>query len=269
MNHLSHPTHPDTSARSRTMSPLDWFVSRPTTIREQVINSTVVWILLMAYWAITDLVIARFPPGGRQVEVDGWLTHLLFTGGGLVAICCMHRTGFPAAWDTRIPATRRLLRPALLGVAFGILAIATELVTGATDVLETNLGEDFTVAFPGSLLTYSAGAIVWESFFLIIPVPILLWVVSGLLRRGRGQSTTFWVLAVISSLLEPALQGGALFAEADDALGPEVFVLYTGQAIAFNFTAAACFRRYGLLAPVIVRLAYYLVWHIGYGNFFA
>jgi hypothetical protein len=29
------------------------------------------------------------------------------------------------------------------------------------------------------------------------------------------------------------------------------------------------FRRAGLLAPVVVRLVYYLVWHVGYGNVLA
>jgi hypothetical protein len=27
------------------------------------------------------------------------------------------------------------------------------------------------------------------------------------------------------------------------------------------------FRRYGLLAPVAVRLGNYMVWHVAYGNF--
>ena len=243
--------------------------SKPVTFGERVLNSTAIWLALMAYWAVTDLVIARFPPGGRSVEPDGWLTHVLFTAGGLAAIWCMHRTGFPAAWDARIPASRRLRIPALLGVVLGILAVAIELVTSATEVLETKLGEDFTVAFPGSLLAYSAGAIVWEMVFLLLPVPILLWLISNVALKGRGQARTFWVLAVLSSLLEPAIQGGLLLSESDGALGPGVFVVYVLHAFAFNFAAAVSFRQYGLLAPVLVRLTYYVIWHIGYGNFFA
>jgi hypothetical protein len=41
------------------------------------------------------------------------------------------------------------------------------------------------------------------------------------------------------------------------------------ESFGHNFASAVLFRRYGLLAAILVRLAYYLVWHVGYGNFFA
>jgi hypothetical protein len=223
----------------------------------------------MAYWAATDLVIARFAPGGRPVRPDGWATHLALTVAGLGGVWCAARTGFPAAWDARIPATHRLLRPALLGVGFGLLAVVTEEITGATEALEAALGQPFTVAFPGSLLVYSAGSVVWEAFFLLIPVPILLWLISNVALGGRGQGLTFRVLAALSAAAEPALQGGMLLGASGGVIGPGIFAAYVAQAYAFNLTAALAFRRYGLLAPVLLRLAYYLVWHVAYGNFLA
>ncbi len=51
------------------------------------------------------------------------------------------------------------------------------------------------------------------------------------------------------------------------AIGPVAFAAYALHSYAFNFTAAVTFRRYGLLAPVLVRLGNYLVWRILYGNF--
>ena len=53
------------------------------------------------------------------------------------------------------------------------------------------------------------------------------------------------------------------------AISPSVLAAYAVHSYAFNFRAAVSFYRYGLLAPVLVRLAYYLVWHVGYGNFLA
>jgi hypothetical protein len=237
--------------------------------RQRIINSGAVWLALMAYWAVADLLLARIPNDGRQVEPDNWLTHLLFTIAGLAAVWCMHRTGFPAAWDARIPARRRLHLPALVGVGFGLLAILSEEITGATTILEAKLGESFTVGFPASLLVYSSGSIYWEAFFLLVPVPVLLWLISNVALGGRGQARTFWILAAISSAIEPVLQGGALLAESEGAIGPWVFAAYVVHSYAFNLAAATCFRRYGLLAAVLVRLAYYLVWHILYGNFLA
>ncbi|CAA9549924.1 MAG: hypothetical protein AVDCRST_MAG88-691, partial [uncultured Thermomicrobiales bacterium] len=229
--------------------------ARPATFQQQVANSAVVWLALMAYWALTDLLIARFPPGGRPVRPDSWLVHAIFTLAGLAAVWCMHRTGFPAAWDARILAARRLVWPALLGAGLGHLAVAIEEVTGATKILEAQLGESFTVAFPGSLLVYSAGAIVWELVFLLLPVPLLLWLISNVALRGRGQAPVFWVLAALSAAAEPVLQGGSLLGASSGAIGPGTFAAYVVHAYAFNFTAAICFRRYGLLAAVLVRLA--------------
>src|SRR3712207_7547015 len=47
--------------------------------------------------------------------------------------------------------------------------------------------------------------------YRLFTVPFLLWLISGLLLRGRGQARTFWVLAAVSTLFEPLLQGVGLF----------------------------------------------------------
>ena len=241
--------------------------ARPATFRQRVANSAVVWLALMAYWVVSGLLLARFPPGGRPVRPDGWLVHAIFTAAGLLGIWCAHQTGFPAAWDARIPASRRLLLPASVGVGFGLLAILIEEVTRSLHILEAVLGPA-NVAFPGSLLVSSAGAIKWELIFLLFPVPLLLWVISGLALRGRGETRTFWVLAALSAALEPAMQGVPLLILSNGAIGPAAFAAYALHSYAFNFAAAVSFRRSGLLAPVLVRLGNYLVWHVVYGNFF-
>jgi hypothetical protein len=46
-----------------------------------------------------------------------------------------------------------------------------------------------------------------ENTFLLLPLPPLLWLISGVLFRGRGQTPTFWALAVLSAAAEPLLQG--------------------------------------------------------------
>ena len=77
---------------------------------------------------------------------------------------------------------------------------------------------------------------------------------------------TFWVLALLTSAIEPgSSQGPSVLAQTKGALGPGVFATYAVHSYAVNFAAAVSFYRYGLLAAVLVRLAYYLVWHVGYG----
>jgi hypothetical protein len=241
--------------------------AQPEAAVEQLLNTSITWLGLMAYWALADALIAIFPPGGRQMPPDGWLTHLILTLVGLGVVWCMHRTGFPVAWDARTPASRRLLLPTLVGIGFGLLAIGMELYTGTLKNLEATTGP-VTVAFPGSLLTYSAGAITMEMLFLLLPLPPLLWLVSVVILRGRGQVPTFWVLAVLSAAAEPLLQGTTVVMAAEGTIGPLAIGLYAVHGFAFNFTAVALFRRYGLLAPILVRLGHYMIWHVLYGNFF-
>jgi hypothetical protein len=241
----------------------------PETPGQRFRNSAAVWLALMAYWALADVLLARFPPGpgGRQVAPEGWAALAVYAALGLVGAWCAARTGFPAAWDARLPAARRLLLPALVGAGFGVLAIAVEEATHSLRTLEGLLGPA-TVAFPASLLVYSAGAIKWELLFLLFPVPALLWLVSGVALRGRGQARTFWGLAALSAAVEPLLQGVPLLVLSGGAIGPAAFAAYAAHGYAFNFAAAVGFRRSGLLAAVLVRLGDYLVWHVLYGNFF-
>jgi len=94
-------------------------------------------------------------------------------------------------------------------------------------------------------------------------VPLLLWLVSNLLLRGRGQTPVFWILAVLSSLIEPAtdldgLRVGASLAIVGAQLVPDLLL---------NLTQVVMFRRYGFFASIVTRVAMYLIWHVAYGNF--
>jgi hypothetical protein len=120
----------------------------------------------------------------------------------------------------------------------------------------------FHTLFPGSLLLYPGGAIIVEVIYRLLPVPLLLWLVSSLILRGRGQAQTFWILAALTSLLEPASQ--------DLSYIPYGIVPVAASFIpeyAFNFVQASYFRRCGVVAAIVVRWGNYLVWHIVYGNF--
>ena len=118
--------------------------ARPDTVPERVRNSAAVWLALMAYWALADVLLARSPPGpeGRQVAPEGWPALAVYGALGLVGVWCAARTGFPAAWDARLPAARRLLVPALAGAGFGLLAIAIEEATHSLRILEGLLDAD-------------------------------------------------------------------------------------------------------------------------------
>ena len=82
--------------------------------------------------------------------------------------------------------------------------------------------------------------------------------------RGRGQAPAFWVLAALSSLLEPVSQDlpvlskGVSLALVGSAFVPDLLL---------NLAQVIMFRKYGFVASIVTRIAFYLVWHVGYGNF--
>jgi hypothetical protein len=242
--------------------------ARPETFGERFRNSAAVWLVLMAYWALSSVMLAVFPPSGRQLPPLGVLIHLGVTLIGLAAIWCLHRSSFPAAWDTRIPAQRRLLLPLVVGALFGLLAIGIELYTGSLQSLQATMGTKITVGFPQSLVVYTSLAPFLELEYLVLPVSLLLWLVASVVLRGRGETAIFWVLALLTSAIEPLLQGPDVIAAAGGSITGLGIALYAVHSFGFNLSAAALFRRYGLLAPILVRVGNYLVWHILFGHLY-
>src|SRR2546430_2389105 len=53
---------------------------------------------------------------------------------------------------------------------------------------------------------YVGAALLSEVFLRLLPIPLLLWLISRLILRGRAESQVFWVLAVLTSCVEPYLQ---------------------------------------------------------------
>ncbi len=97
--------------------------------------------------------------------------------------------------------------------------------------------------------------------YRLLPIPLLLWLVSNVALRGRWREQTFWVLAVLTSAIEPLSQETSVLPH-----GVLLFAGLFGLGYAFNFAQAVFFRRSGFLASIVVRLGYYAVWHILYGD---
>jgi len=235
-------------------------------------GAVLTWLALVAYLMVAKLLSLTLIPitfrGAGQEHLFDWTSLAVYAALGLVGVVLAARTGFPAAWDARVSNRQRLLIPALVGLGLGTLAIPIDLLTGGTERLAVVIGQpSFNIDFPGSLLAYSAGGILVDVQYRLFAVPLLLWLVSNVLLRGRGQVPTFWATAAISTLLEPLTQGVALFILGGGAITLGMLAAYMVTALSLNFAQVLFYRRYGLVASVLVRQAYYLVWHILYGNF--
>lgn len=232
-------------------------------MRQSLRISLWVYAGLMAYLASVKVVLTFFPAVFRspsQAKVFAWPAIAIFTGVGLLGVYLADRTGFPAAWGGEISLRRRLLAPTLWGVGLGVLAIVTDLVTGWTQIAAKQMNlPSIHIAWPSSLLIYPGGAIIVEVIYRLFLIPALLWLISSAILRGRAQDRIFWILAVLTSLLEPLSQDLAgLLHGPGQAASAIVFV----EDFALNFVQASAFRRLGFFSAIWVRVVFYLLWHV-------
>jgi hypothetical protein len=132
-----------------------------------------------------------------------------------------------------------------------------EHLTNFEQIALANTGQtSINVPFPASLSFYPAGAIITEILYRLTLLPLLLWLISNVVLRHHFERQVFWVLAVLVSLIEPATQVVVFQSHAG------VMVLLFSAIFAINLLEVWLFRKYGFLAPLTLRLAYYLIWHI-------
>lgn len=178
---------------------------------------------------------------------------------GLGGVLLSNRAGLPSAPSVRETAQwRRLLGVAVgSGLLFGIALFGYDSATGLTAQAAKALGASWiNVPLPQSLAHYAAAAILLECIYRIVPITILGWLIGRIMLRGRADGWVFWILAVLTSLIEPASQLGLAHPGSVAALATLLVVTF-----AANIFEAIELRRYGWPAPVLFRLAFYGVWH--------
>jgi hypothetical protein len=227
-------------------------------------TDALVWAALFAYVVAAKLLLDAFLPGAfaspEQAGAFGWLPLTVVGSLGLIGAALSGRTGFPVAWDRRLPAVRVVVAPAVLGVVLGLINVVYDRATDASAVLNAAHGvtRQYT-DFPSMFLIFTAAAVFVEPIYRLFLIPVPLWLISTVVLRGRWQAPVFWVLAVAASLFEPLDQTSAV---ADVA--PWMLAFELTEGFALNMGQVVFFRRYGMVASVMVRLAYYLVWHVLY-----
>ena len=229
-------------------------------------SSTIVWLALVAYLALVKIILDTFLPHAfadpDQASLFGWVPLGIFSGLGLVGVWLSRKTGFPEAWDKRISNWQRLLIPILAGVGFGALQVGVDRLTGFTKLIAARHGVAQQYTDPVSMsLIFSAAPILVEVLYRLLIIPVLLGLISNVILKGRGQAQVFWGLALLTSALEPFMQFPDL-----QVLPGAVMAVYALELYALNFTQAAFFRKYGFLAAILIRVGFYMVWHVVYAH---
>ena len=113
------------------------------------------------------------------------------------------------------------------------------------------------VAFPASIFVYSAGAVFVEVVYRLFTIPLLLAIISIVVRGQSVRDKVFWALAILTSLIEPLTNTAA-----SQYLAPLALTFVLVQVFGANLLQAVFFRKYGFLAAILLRVAFYIPVHI-------
>ncbi len=178
---------------------------------------------------------------------------------GCVGVWLLSRVHVPTGME-RSDLRGRIGVPLLLGVVFGLIAVGLDWGLGLSKTIAARLEvRDIHLAAPYSLLAYTAGGIVVESLFRFVPLGVVTFLVVKLITRGRWLQQVFIAVAIVSCALEPLTQVGILTGH------PAAMVAVATLIYLFGLTASWQLWRYGVAAPLIMRLAFYGVWHLSLG----
>ena len=116
---------------------------------------------------------------------------------------------------------------------------------------------------PYSVLVYAAGAVVVESVLRLFPLGLLAYAAEKLRPGVRLSAAAFGTAAALLSLVEPATQLTLLAART------EILVVFGIFIYVYGLLACWQYWRSGPVAPVLMRLGSYAVWHVALGPLLA
>jgi hypothetical protein len=151
-------------------------------------------------------------------------------------------------WEPGVPLSLRIGAPAAAGLVLGIIAMAIDRTTGWTALVAAKMHlPSIHISWPASLAIYPGGAIIVSVLYYLFLIPLFL-----APFRGRG----FWVVGLLTAAIEPLTQdlhtGAVLWVAA--LVFAEDYVLNLGQVWLF--------RRAGFVSAVLLRVFFYVVWHM-------
>lgn len=222
-----------------------------------MLGPVAVKLLLVAFAAAS--------PGFRspsQTAIFAWPALGVLTLAGLLGVILADRVALPITWDPTADRRERFTRPVVWGLAMGLLSVIVDLLTGWTKTSAAALHvESIHIAWPQSLAIYPAGAVIVNVIYYLVPIPLLVWLLTRVVSDPRWHDRIYWAVGVGAALVEPITQG------AGNGLAQSrlLVIVFGAQDLLANLLQVRAFKKAGFGASVLFRVAFYLVWHVGYG----
>jgi len=223
----------------------------------EVRRSLAIYGALIALVAALGAWLSAAAPGRVPAGVDtpSWREIVPIGVLGALGVVLSARSGFPPLWTAtaRIGWWRRLVVAATIGMAAGGLLVALDKVHPLAIPQ---------VPFPLSVPFYVCAGVLLEIAFRLFPLPLVVWLLSTVVMKGRRQRAVFVAAVVVLSCIEPVSQVAGMRQVAKAPIGDALLVALFAFIYAVNVGAALLFRAYGFWACVTMRLGLYAVWHM-------
>ncbi len=224
----------------------------------------IAWLGTVLFLALVKIVLDNFFPAAfadpAQAALFRWSALGIFILIGLLGVWISQYTLLREAWERPYSLLMGVLAPLVVGIALGVALVVVDMLTGYTALVAARRGlvQQYTGFLP-MLIAFTGGSILVEVVYRMLLLPLLLWLALVVVLRGRFAEPVFWILAVLTSFLEPF------------TMLPDLMILPTAIALvvtlvifATNLTQAVFFRKYGFIAAILVRVGFYFVWHALY-----
>ncbi len=119
---------------------------------------------------------------------------------------------------------------------------------------------DINVAPPQAFLFYPLMGYVAETAFHLVPLTAVLLLVRAV--TGKCSNRAVWIAILLAAAVEPVFQASGVFGT-DSVAALDIFMLV--HLYLFGIILLAVYRRHDFVTAYLLRLAYYLVWHILWG----
>jgi hypothetical protein len=198
-----------------------------------------------------------------QTAAFSWLAIGAIVLLGALGLGADHLLGLPRPFEDVARDRRGLWIATVSGLAYGLGTVGNDLINHAAHPLASEAASWPHVALPWSIPFYLFGAVFLELMLRLGALCIPVWVIHVVLLRRRFRNTVFWSVACLVAtyeILPYVLEHIAAERWSNVALAPLQPLYWT------NVWEAWLLLRFGWIAPIIFRLAFYLVWHILWGG---
>ena len=143
-----------------------------------------------------------------------------------------------------------------------IITVILASVMVLIDLNKIVFSQNINILFPKSLLFYPVIGFVAEVIFHILPFTLLVLIIGYFLKK-LNKNKIIWFSILIVSLIEPIFQ----LANMDSGQQYSFWLFgYIGIHIClFNLLQLYTLKRNGFIAMYLLRMIYYLIWHILWG----